>query len=140
MKNILKNASKNKRARCFFILSYILITLQLLSGCNFTTVVGSVKVKCVYMAYACGDCTPQYQVIEVIKPVSLKDKFLKQDIEIAFDDIQIENQFKKKIGNCSICYYYEFYGNMKYERKRKCYVLNIEQYNLVLKNKECCNP
>lgn len=95
-----------------------------------------VSVKCYYMGYACGDCTPQYYIFEIL-PVSLEKKFLKKDIDIEFLKKNQQEKFEKGIGIYRICYIYEFNGNLKYSIKKNCYVLKVKKYNLKLKNKNC---
>ena len=99
----------------------------------------NVSVKCVYMAYACGDCYPQYSVSEVL-PSSLDKKLLKKDIDIEFASKEQEEEFKKQIGVCGICHTYDFKGDLYYSNKKGCYVIKLGEYKLKLKDEKCCEP
>ena len=90
------------------------------------------------MGYACGDCTPQYFVFE-ISPVSLEKKLIKKDIDIEFLEKTLQEKFEKELGICRICYIYEFYGDIYYSIKKKCYVIKVKKYNLKIKDKNCCD-
>lgn len=97
----------------------------------------NVSVKCMYMAYACGDCYPQYNVRDV-SPLSLKKQLLKKDIDIEFASEGQEEEFKKNVGICGICYMYDFKGHLFYSKKKKCFVIKLDDYKLKLKDKKCC--
>ena len=99
----------------------------------------NVSVTCMYMGYACGDCSPQYNVREIL-PLSLEKKLLKKDIDIEFANKQQKEEFEKKVGICGICYIYEFKGGLYYSEKKNCYVIKLTEYSLKLKDEKCCEP
>lgn len=98
----------------------------------------NVSVKCMYMAYACGDCYPQYNVRDVY-PSSLRQKLLKKDIDIEFASKEQEKEFIKKVGICRICYKFDFNGDLFYSEKKNCYVIKLDSYKIQLMDKKCCD-
>lgn len=98
----------------------------------------NVRVTCMYMAYACGDCYPQYNVENVL-PSSLEKKLLNNDIDIEFASKEQEQLFKKKVGRCRICYKFDFKGDLFYSEKKNCYVIKLGNYKMQLKDNKCCD-
>lgn len=97
----------------------------------------NVTIKCNYVAYACGDCYPRYNVQHISTP-SLEPKLLRKDIDIRFSNRDQQKKFEKQVGICGICYTYRLSGNLSYSIKQNCYILRINNYNLLLENKNCC--
>jgi len=97
-----------------------------------------VSVSCVYMAYACGDCYPQYNVRNV-KPSDVERKILNKDVDIEFVNKEQKDAFEKQVEACGICYIYEFKGELFYSKKKKCYVIKLREYKMTMKDKKCCD-
>lgn len=102
-----------------------------------TKIQENVNVECRYMAYACGDCYPQYKVKKV-KPASLGTKLTGKVIAIEFSNEKQEIEFGKQTSRCIICYNYSLSGTLYYSRKMDCYVLKLQKFKLSLPDKECC--
>ena len=84
----------------------------------------NVHVRCQYMAYACGDCTPQYRIIEVYNPLEWKDELIGKEMNIRFEGKPEEEMYDEKVYDCMICYWYEFQGDL---------VISGSEYNLAVK-------
>ncbi|AEV97020.1 hypothetical protein A4D02_18370 [Niastella koreensis] len=97
----------------------------------------NVSVNCHYLAYACGDCYPRYNVSKV-SPASLGKKLLNQDIDIEFASTRQEQEFNRKIVTCAICYNFDLKGDLFYSSKEGCYVLKVASYKLKLNFAKCC--
>ena len=97
----------------------------------------NVHVLSSYMGYACGDCYPQYKV-KLVMPESLGKKLINKEIDIEFDSAEKEREFENKRSECSICYQYDFGGDLYYSNRKKCYVLKVARYKLKETFKGCC--
>jgi len=72
-----------------------------------------VEVKFLFMAYACGDCYPQYR-IETIEPIdSSLNEFLKKEVRIVFSSSAQEKMVNEKASGCMICSEFFFTGYLK---------------------------
>lgn len=126
-----------------YLLALTLVFLLLTTGAIYFFTLAEYAVKrnvivtCRYMGYACGDCYPQYNVNEVL-PSSLKKKLIAKDIDIEFESDKQEEEFTKKISSCSICYIYNFKGDLYYSEKEDCYVVKLRDYSLKVKDGKCC--
>ena len=107
-------------------------------SCMFTSkTIKDAHVKCYYMAYACGDCTPQYQIREVYSPKELGEELLGKEISIKFNTTQEEADFENKVSKCSICYWYEFKGEIIKSGEK--ITLKVNQFTVELKSQNCCD-
>jgi hypothetical protein len=62
------------------------------------------------MAYACGDCYPQFKVDTILLSNPRMDKLLGQDVYLVYQKNGIRYSFDKEINNCAICYDYYIEG------------------------------
>jgi len=100
--------------------------------------VSKVKIQCNYMAYACGDCYPQYRVNEILEGNNNEvDKILNTELIVEFEDKKMEQEMDKNTAKCVICYNFTFTGDLKYSKsKGKYFVAQTVDYQL--KNDSCC--
>lgn len=98
-----------------------------------------VKLKLQYMAYACGDCYPEYRVVKIIEPKNDKTaNWLKgKDVNVDFSD-KDEDRIESMRGNCAICFYYEVEGALVRKDSAKL-VLVPMNYKMYEKSKGCCD-
>ncbi len=98
-----------------------------------------VTLKCRYMAYACGDCYPQYRVDEVIIPSSgnLQEDMLKKEISVFYKAKELENHISKETSKCIICYDFYFSGELK-QSASKGYFLEVDSAKIELRP-NCCS-
>jgi hypothetical protein len=97
-----------------------------------------IKIKCNYMAYACGDCYPQYKVNEILEGGSEEvNKILNTEIIVKFEDKKMEQKLDKSTAKCVICYNFTFTGDLKHSSKNGTYLIaKTAEYKL--KNDSCC--
>lgn len=99
----------------------------------------NVRLKCLYMAYACGDCYPQYKIQELYEPKTYGREIIGKDLDVSFESREEESKFEQEVGACGICYSYDFKGNLSYSYRKKCYELKVFSYSLKMENKDCCS-
>lgn len=98
-----------------------------------------VKVKCYYMAYACGDCYANYKIKEVIEGGSeIKKKLLDRDVKVTFKSKRLENRIDTLTGKCAICYDYYIEGYLEYRPEKEYSVLEADTCTVKLRNSKCC--
>lgn len=90
------------------------------------------------MAYACGDCYPNYKIEKVLEPVIIMDNLIGEDIDVLFENSRIQTQFDYKTRRCKICFTYEFYGNLDYSILKSTYTLAVQEYKLNF-HESCCD-
>ena len=99
----------------------------------------NVKIKCNYMAYACGDCYPQFKVKDIIQGNNSEvKKILDSEIEVVFTDDKLQEAVDKGTYKCVICYDFIFTGNLKKSFRKGTYFL-AHTVKIKLKNDSCCN-
>lgn len=99
--------------------------------------VNNIRLKCIYMAYACGDCYPNHKITKIVNGPSSID-LINKEINVEFAEKELEVKFDKEVKNCAICYDYEFFGDLEYSIFDGYYTLSIKEYNLWMDQK-CCN-
>lgn len=95
-----------------------------------------IQLQCRYMAYACGDCYPQYKITDVLNDSIAKRELSGKDINLEFENEEKEQEFVQLQGNCGICFLYKFKGDLRYSIT-KGHILKVSDYNLE-KYPECC--
>ena len=90
------------------------------------------------MAYACGDCYPQYRIDEILEGNEANKKLLKSEINIEYKTAEIENKLDKKVSKCIICYDFYFTGQIKRSKSKGLYLL-AENVEAELRDNKCCN-
>lgn len=96
-----------------------------------------VSIKAHYQAYACGDCYPQYQVMEVsVDDKSLQRELLGKEIFVKYPSKTIEKAIDKQTAECAICFTFHFTGQLR--KKKDYYVLIAREASALLENKSCC--
>jgi len=96
------------------------------------------KIKCNYMAYACGDCYPQYNVKEILEGDDQKTcKIIGTDLIVEFKDKTAEQIVDKNTAKCVICYDFVFTGNLKHSAWKGTYFV-ADSVNYKLRNDSCC--
>lgn len=121
----------------FFLL--IIIVLAAFKVCNKIPIRQfKIKAKCNYMAYACGECEPQYKVESVLSIDGIdKNKILNQDIEIVFKSPVLE-KIDSITQKCAICYDYYVQGYIFYLKEKKYYRLIADTCEVKLRFADCC--
>ncbi|HND89297.1 MAG TPA: hypothetical protein PK971_13260, partial [Saprospiraceae bacterium] len=59
-----------------------------------------IQLQCHYMAYACGDCYPQYRVEKVAEGRAAKQELLGKDINLEFESEEKRQVFEQLQRDC----------------------------------------
>ncbi len=79
------------------------------------------------MAYACGECEPQYKIKQVLQAGKLREsELLDQDIRVDFKSSILEKQIDRATQECAICYDYYLEGELSYLPVKKYYELEAD--------------
>jgi len=97
---------------------------------------GKMKIKCHYMAYACGDCYPQYHVDSIIKGEAMVD-ILGTDLLLVFNKPGLETSLEEQTWRCKICYDFYLTGELKKSVAKGNYFV-VERGGYKMRFKECC--
>jgi hypothetical protein len=98
-----------------------------------------VKVKCYYMAYACGDCFANYKIKEVIEAGDgIKGKLLNREVKVVFKSKRLEKQIDSMTAECAICYDYYIEGHLTYQSKKEFSLLEVDTCTVKLRDAKCC--
>ena len=96
-----------------------------------------IQLQCRYMAYACGDCYPQYQVEKVFEGRAAQQELLGKDIYLEFEDEQKQREFEGLEANCAFCFLYKLRGDLRHSFA-KGYILKVKEYHLE-ETPGCCD-
>lgn len=138
-KSILR-LKRNNQMRNKFIIITLACSLLVVGAFFFTSISINnepVEIKFRYMAYACGDCYPQYR-IEAIKPMdSSLNKFLKKEVSVEFSSLEQEKAVKKQGADCMICCDFFFTGHLKKSIYKGTF-FKVEKARVDV-NESCCS-
>ena len=90
------------------------------------------------MAYACGDCYPQWRVDSNFAVEQGLKELIGKDIHVDRKGIQIENLITDSVSKCIICYDFYFNGSLKKTLSNK-YKFEAESFQMELRFPDCCN-
>jgi hypothetical protein len=118
----------------------LLVTLFIGFKSHFQKQSRKANVKCRYMAYACGECEPQYKIVEVIKGFDLnKQKLINKDIKVVFKSSSLESKIDSLTQKCAICYDFLFYGDLSYLPVKEYYEIKVDTCTVKLRDKTSCD-
>jgi len=94
-----------------------------------------VTVKCTYMMYACGDCQPQYNIVDVVSSSQELDskRLIGRDIYVEFN--KSSDQDLVDNSKCIICHVFELTGTLN--KEGNTHKLYVENSNITL-IPDCC--
>ena len=95
-------------------------------------------IKCHYMAYACGDCYPQWQIDSVYAVENGLKKLIGKDIYVASNDKPVEELITDSASKCMICYDFYFTGLLKKTLSGRI-KFEADNFKMELRFKDCCN-
>lgn len=120
----------------YIILLFLICILILTVGYIKYYLPTPVKIKCTYMAYACGDCYPQFRIDDIYSDNG--NKLIKgEDVYLKIIDNGEEKKLEEKIDSCWICYDYYIDGKATKHLFGSKTVL-ISKYHIILR-KNCCD-
>jgi hypothetical protein len=98
-----------------------------------------VLLKCSYMAYACGDCYPQFRVDSIMYSDRPIDDLTGKDVYLFIENRGTKTPLEEEIKNCWICYDYYVEGLLEKNWLNSKKQIIVTKYNLVMRNKDCCS-
>ena len=127
----------------FFIIIVISIALlfgawKAYDGVYFRKNTGNMTIKCHYMAYACGDCYPQWQIDSSFAAENDLKDLKEKDIYVYYKGEQVEESLPDSISKCMICYDFYFTGLLKKTLSDK-HKFETNSFKMELRFKDCCN-
>jgi hypothetical protein len=103
------------------------------------TVSSKAKIKCWYMAYACGECWPQYRIKDVFSVSNVtKKELLNKDVRVIFKSEKLEKKIDSLTYKCVVCYDFYIEGELSYIPAKKYYEIKADTCVTKLRDKECC--
>jgi hypothetical protein len=97
-----------------------------------------IKLKCMYMAYACGDCDPQYKIEDITYSDKInKEELINKEIYVKFKNKKLEKTVDSLTQKCVICYDFYFEGNLMVLPNTKQYQLMADACKVALRS-NCC--
>lgn len=96
------------------------------------------EIKCHYMAYACGNCYPQWQIDSNFAVEKGLNELIGKDIYVERNEIAIEELITDSTSKCMICYDFYFTGSLKKTLSSK-YRFDAGSFQMELRFKDCCN-
>ena len=90
------------------------------------------------MAYACGNCYPQWKVDSAFAMQNGLNELVDKDIYVVRNMMAIEDILTDSVSNCMICYDFYFTGSFKKTLSGK-YKFDVDSFNMELGFPNCCN-
>lgn len=95
-----------------------------------------IEVELHYMAYACGDCSLQYEFVEILSSNSELEHIKGELVDVKFTK-SMKEEIKNKAEHCMICFNHIVSGEI-YKTYSDVYRLSVDK--LTLKEREgCCS-
>jgi hypothetical protein len=126
--------------RVSFILLFPVI-FYFLGSCKNILPGDKVRLKCRYMAYACGECEPQYRIEEISKVYKGKVNraaILGKDVKVVFKSHIFEKKLDSMVAPCAICYDFYIDGDLAYLSTKGYYRLIADTCVAKLRSNDCC--
>ena len=131
-----------KRYRLIFIFAIAIALLfgawKIYDGVYFKKDKQSPVIKCHYMAYACGDCYPQWQIDSIYAVENGMKELIGKDIFVDREGRPIEELITDSTSKCMICYDFYFTGSLKKTLSGK-FKFDTDSFKMELRFKDCCN-
>jgi hypothetical protein len=111
---------------------------KLYNGVYFEKSGQSMTIKCHYMAYACGDCYPQWQIDSNFAIQKGLKELIEKDLYVDRHGTAIEELITDSTSNCMICYDFYFTGLLLKTLGGR-YRFKTNNFKMELKFPDCCN-
>ena len=95
-------------------------------------------IKFHYMAYACGDCYPQWRVDSSFAVKKGLKELTGVDFYVNHKGRRIEELISDSVSKCMICYDFYFTGFLKKTLSNR-YKFDTDSFKMELRSKDCCN-
>jgi len=107
-------------------------------GIYFKKNAGTMTTKCRYMAYACGDCYPQWKIDSGFAVENGLKDLIEKDIYVNSKGKQMEESVPDSVSKCIICYDFYFTGLLRETLSDK-HKFEANGFKMELRVKDCCN-
>lgn len=98
------------------------------------------KLKCHYMAYACGECFAKYKIVGVENSDNFKSsELVKKDLQVQFASKEMENRLDSLVSKCAICYDFTFEGKLSKSDNSSFFIMKLEAFQVQLMDSSCCD-
>jgi hypothetical protein len=92
------------------------------------------------MAYACGDCYPQFRVDSILYPNESKKALVEQDVYLVYKNNGRETPLEQMVDSCWICYQYRVDGQLVESFLQTHKTIVVTKYELKASLPDCCVP
>jgi len=107
-------------------------------GIYFKKDAGTMTIKCRYMAYACGDCYPQWRTDSSFAAENDLKELIEESFYVIYKGKGVDESFPDSINKCIICYDFYFTGLMKKTLIGK-YKFETDSFQVKMDSPDCCN-
>ena len=126
-----------------FIIAIIVVALlfgawKAYNGVYFDKNKHALTIKCHYMAYACGDCYPQWRIDSSFAVENRMKELIEKDLFVIYKGKQFEESLPDSVGRCMICYDFYFTGFLKKTMSDK-YRFEVDSFQIGTEQPDCCN-
>lgn len=98
------------------------------------------KLKCHFMAYACGECYARYKIVEVENSDNFKSsELVNKDLQVQFASKEMENSLDSLVSKCAICYDFTFEGKLSKSDNSSFFIMKLETFQVKLTDSSCCD-
>ena len=123
---------------CVIAAALLFITWKAYDGIYFKKNAGIVTIKCHYMAYACGDCYPQWKIDSGFSVENGLKDLIDKDILVKYKGKQIEESIPDSVSKCMICYDFYFTGLLKKTLSDR-HKFEADTFLIKMERPDCCN-
>ena len=95
-------------------------------------------IKCRYMAYACGDCYPQWHTDSSFVAENDLKELIEENFYVVYKGKQVEESLPDSVNKCIICYDFYFTGLMKKTLSGK-HKFETDSFQVKMESPDCCN-
>jgi hypothetical protein len=126
-----------------FIIAIIVIALlfgawKAYNGIYFDKNKLALTIKCHYVAYACGDCYPQWHIDSSFAVENGMKELIEKDLYVMYKGKQFEESLPDSVGKCMICYDFYFTGLLKTTLSNK-HKFEADAFQIKMERPDCCN-
>jgi hypothetical protein len=123
---------------CVISVALLFGAWKLYNGFYFEKGKRPITLKCHYMAYACGDCYPQWRVDSSFAIEKDLRELIGKDIYVERKGVVLEELITDSASKCMICYDFYLNGSLKRTLSNK-YKFDLDSFEMELRFKDCCN-
>jgi len=131
-----------KKSSLLIIISVIVALLfggwKVYDGIYFSQNKSPLSIKCHYMAYACGDCYPQWHIDLSFGAENDFKNLIEKELYVNYKGKEVEESLPDSVNKCIICYDFYFTGLIKKTLSDKL-KFETDSFKMKLRFPDCCN-